>query len=108
MNIDIHSYIYYIYNTRPVINNFMIVIYRRTKYSRQQNLVTDLGSTADVCQPVAEPVSKCIPAGYLSAYLNMTRRLAHYHPVTKRVSTFSADGIVFLIYYSYLFTATIY
>ena len=37
----------------------------------------------------------------------MTRRLADYHPVTKRVSTFSAD-IILSIYYSYLFTATIH
>ena len=58
MNIYIHSYIYFIYNARPAVNIFTIVYYLGTKYSRQQNLVT--GSTADVCQPVAEPVSKCI------------------------------------------------
>ena len=58
MNIYIHSYIYFIYNGRPAVNIFTIVYYLRTKYSRQQNLVTS--STADVCQPVAEPVRKCI------------------------------------------------
>ena len=31
MNIYIHFYIYFIYNTRPSINNFKIVYYRTTK-----------------------------------------------------------------------------
>ena len=70
MNVYIHYYIYFIYNTRPAINNFMIVYYRGQKYSRRQNLVT--GSTADVCQPVGDHVSKRIDAVYLSGYGNGT------------------------------------
>ena len=120
-------------NTRPSINNFRIVYYRGQKYSRWQNLVT--GSTADLCHPVADPVSKRIAAGYLSAYWtwlyvsrtisllrnvsvrfcwcyfspywNVTRRLANYQPVTKRVSTFLLMIFIISIYYSYLFVATI-
>ena len=53
-------------------NNFSIIYYRGTYYSRLQNLVT--GSTVDVCQPVADPV--------------VSKRIAFYQPVTKRVSTF--------------------
>ena len=63
MNIhNIHSYIYFIYNTPLAINNFRIVYYRGIR----QNLVTS--SIADLCQPVPDPVSKRIAAGYLSTY----------------------------------------
>ena len=56
MNIYIHFYIYFIYNTRLARNNFMIVYYCGTKYRRGQNRST--GSTAYVCRPVAEPVAE--------------------------------------------------
>ena len=60
-----NPHIYFIYNTRPAVNTFTIVYFRGQKYIRRQNLVT--GSIADVCQPVADLVSKLIAAGYLSA-----------------------------------------
>ena len=45
---------------------------------------------------------------YLSAYWNVTRRLADYQPVTKRISTFLLMLFIISIYYSYLFMAFIH
>ena len=49
------------------------------------------GSAADVCQPVADPVSKRIVT-FFSSPLNATRRLADYQHITETCQTAPADA----------------